>query len=943
MNRASRWGVAVMVVLQPACGGSGEVAAEPIDDTARVGQALEANSSMGEAGSGSAALSTRPLYQDPRAPLAKRVRDLVGRMTLAEKISQTMNDAPAIPRLEIPAYNWWNECLHGVARAGRATVFPQPIGTAATWDAALVGEIARVISDEARAKYHEFQRRGKREIYQGLTFWTPNINLFRDPRWGRGMETYGEDPYLMGTMGVQFIKGLQGDDPRYLKTVATAKHYAVHSGPESDRHTFDARASDVDLWTSYLPHFEAAVREGHASSVMCAYNRFDGQPACASDRLLGQILRAQWDFSGYVVSDCGAIGDIQSGHKVESTLEGAAARAMNAGCDLNCGVEYSSLSSAFEQGLVAESAIDRAVQRLFAARFQLGMFDPPELVPFHRIPYQVNDSPQHDRLALEASRKSIVLLKNARGLLPLSKHLRTIAVIGPNADDPAVLLGNYNGQPTRLVTPLEGIRRKVSGRTRVLYAPGADIAENMPTLQTVPSSALFTSTGTDRQNGLVGEYYATSNFNGRAYRPTAFAWPNWGETVGDIPASPTPWFTRIDRTVDYDWWEGAPRPDLDDDNFGVRWSGFLVAPTTGTYYLGATGMNAFELYFNEQQLVAGDSIHLPPLAYAKVDLEAGRAYPIRLDFHQYFQDANIRLVWSVPNTTAAEDALAAARRAEASIMFLGLSPRLEGEEMNVAVPGFSGGDRLTLDLPAPQQQLLEQVSALGKPVVVVLLNGSALSIGWAQANVPAIVEAWYGGQAAGTAIADVLFGDYNPAGRLPVTFYQSVDQLPAFTNYDMKERTYRYFSGKPLFPFGYGLSYTTFAYGAQRLPAEVRVGEPVVVSVEITNSGRRAGEEVVELYLTHLQPEASEATPIRELAGFRRIALGVGETRRVEFTVTPRQLARFREGRWVVSAGAVEIAVGGKQPGFEGAADAATTGVTVGTVKLVGDPEVLAD
>jgi beta-glucosidase len=427
-------------------------------------------------------------------------------MTLEEKVSQMMNASSAIERLDVPAYNWWNECLHGVARAGRATVFPEPIGLAATWDTDLIFRTATAISDEARAKHNEFVRRGKRNIYQGLTFWTPNINLVRDPRWGRGMETYGEDPYLTGRMAVQFIKGLQGDNPKYLKVVATAKHFAVHSGPEPLRHSFDAHVDDRDLRESYLPQFEAAVREGGAFSVMCAYNRVNGDPACASPRLLGGILRGEWSFPGYVVSDCGAVGDIYQGHKVAATAEEAAARAVKAGTDLDCGSEYSALVPAVQQKLITEAEIDTSLRRLLTARFRLGMFDPPERVPYAQIPYSVNDSQEHRALALEAARKSIVLLKNEKGMLPLRKGLKTIAVIGPNADNLDVLLGNYNGYPTEPVTPLEGIRRKAGPRTQVLYAQGSDLAENMPTPETVPSSALFTSDGPERKNGLQAEY-----------------------------------------------------------------------------------------------------------------------------------------------------------------------------------------------------------------------------------------------------------------------------------------------------------------------------------------------------------------------------------------------------------------------------------------------------
>ena len=865
-------------------------------------------------------------YKNPAAPMAKRVDDLISRMTLEEKVSQLMNSAPAIDRLGIPAYNWWNECLHGVARAGRATVFPEAIGLAATWDTDLMLRVSTAISDEARAKHHEFVRRGKHNIYQGLTFWTPNINLFRDPRWGRGMETYGEDPYLTGRLAIAFIKGLQGDDPKYLKTIATAKHYAVHSGPEPLRHTFDASPSETDLWESYLPHFETAVREGGARSVMCAYNRVDGLPACASPRLLDDILRKQWGFQGYVVSDCGAVGDVYLRHKFVPTAEEGVAKSLKAGTDLNCGVEYRNLVPAVRGGFLAESEVDQALRRLLTARFQLGMFDPPSMVKYARIPYSENDSPAHRQLAAETARKSIVLLKNENRTLPLSKNLKTIAVIGPNADDIDALLGNYNGIPTAPVTPLEGIRKKMPA-ARVLYARGSPLATNMPTFEAIPTNALFTSDGADRKNGLKGDYYNASNFDGKRHQPRELTYPNSGAMVGNVANNMKPLFTRVDPQVDFRWWDGAPRQDMNDDDFGIRWTGFLVAPTSGTYQLGATGMNAFELYFNGKELVNFNGIHEEAYRYAPVALEAGKLYRIQLDYHEFLNDASIKLVWSRPAVSGTDEALAAARQADAVIMVLGLSPRLEGEEMRVQIEGFQGGDRLNLDMPRAQEDLLKAVAALNKPLVLVLMNGSALGVNWARDHVPAIVEAWYPGQAGGTAIADVLFGDYNPAGRLPVTFYKSVDQLPPFTDYSMKGRTYRFFGGEPLFPFGYGLSYTSFAYRKLNVPKQIHSGDDVRVSVEVENTGAIAGEEVVQLYLSR----AAGQGPIRSLEGFRRVALRPKERRTVEFTLSPRQLARVNDkGARIVEPGSVEISVGGSQPGK------GVTGIAQGTFQITG-------
>ncbi len=890
----------------------------------------------------------QPAYQNPGAPLEKRVDDLLGRLTLEEKVSQLMNDSAAIDRLGIPQYNWWNECLHGVARAGRATVFPETIGLAATWDTDLLFRVSTAISDEARAKHHEFVRRGQRNIYQGLTFWTPNINLFRDPRWGRGMETYGEDPYLTGRMAVQFIRGLQGNDPKYLKTVATPKHYAVHSGPESERHTFDAVIDDRELFDSYLPHFETAVKEGGALSVMCAYNSVDGQPACANPRLLTDILRKQWGFQGYVVSDCGAIGDIYQSHKFADTAPEGVARALKAGADLDCGTEYRNLLPAVRAGLLAESDIDKSVRRLLAIRFRLGMFDPPAMVKYAQIPYSVNDSVPHRQLALETARKSIVLLKNDGHALPLAKSLKTIAVIGPNADDEDVLVGNYNGQPSAPVTPLAGIRRKIGATARVVYARGSDLAANLPAFETIPASALFTSgrasvRGTMAEyrgvgTGLQGEYYASCNFDGKQHRARAQTWPVEAQTLNPVPKKLQPLFTHTDREVDFRWWDKAPRADLKDDDFGVRWTGFLRAPASGTYQLGAFGTNAFEVYLDGKLVASRNSIHEGTYNYGAVELEAGKLYPIRLDYHKYIGDARIRLIWSRPAGAAErEAALQAARQADAVVLVLGLSPRLEGEEMPVSVEGFKGGDRIDIGLPAAQQKLMEEIVALGKPVVLVLLNGSALAVNWARDHVPAIVEAWYPGEAGGDAIADVLFGDYNPAGRLPVTFYRSADQLPAFTDYRMAGRTYRYFSGEPLYPFGYGLSYSIFAYRNLRLPAEARAGAPVAVSVEVQNTGQTAGEEVVELYVKHMG--VAVPAPLISLQGFSRVSLQPGESRVVNFTLTPRQLSTVEaDGARLAEPGTLVVSAGGAQPGYAGPS---TTGVVTGSLRITGDAKAV--
>ena len=850
-------------------------------------------------------------FQNPSLTVDERVNDLVSRMTLDEKVKQMLYAAPAIPRLGIPAYNWWGEALHGVARAGKATVFPQSIGLAASWDTEMLRRVATVISDEARAKHQDALRKGRRGIYEGLTFWSPNINIFRDPRWGRGMETYGEDPYLTGRLGVQFVKGMQGDDPKYLKTISTPKHFAVHSGPEPDRHVFDAVVDERDLRETYLPAFRAAVLEANAQSIMCAYNRFRGEPCCGSSELLQQILRDEWGFSGYVVSDCWAIMDFYTTHKVDQTAPQAAARALIAGTDLNCGVTYDSLGAAVRQGLVSEGLVDVAVKRLFRARFKLGMFDPDRFVPYANIPISNNDSRSHQNLAIDAARKSIVLLKNDGNILPLGKKTKTIAVIGPNANDVDLLLGNYNGQPSNPITPLAGIQRGAARGTKVMYARGCDVAENVLSFELVPSSRLVTETGGARTTGLTGEYFNNDSLAGK------------------------PFMTRVDPSINFNWWEDAPVSGMRVDSFSIRWTGVLTPPANGRYGLGVRAFGGARLWIGDSLLFNASNQHSVMTQSGLVNLKAGVAYPVRVEYWDCRADAGVQLVWSPPNPNLREEALAAAQAADIVVMVMGLSPRLEGEEMNVHVPGFKGGDRVDLGLPQVQEDLIQAVAAVRKPVVLVLLSGSAVAVNWEAEHIPAIIESWYPGQAAGKALADVLFGSCNPAGRLPVTFYKSASQIPPFSNYNMEGKTYRYFRGEPLFPFGHGLSYSTFTYSNLRVPASVRAGDSVSVSVDVTNSGGRAGDEVVQLYVTEL--EASAPVPIRSLQGFRRVQLKAGETRTVSFTLTPRQISIINaESKRVVEPGTIEISLGGKQPGFKGIADSPTSGVITGQFKVIG-------
>lgn len=846
-----------------------------------------------------------PAYQDPSLPIEKRVDDLVSRMTLEEKVSQMMNAAAPVERLGIPAYEWWNEALHGVARAGYATVFPQAIGLAATWDTSLMHRVADVISTEARAKHHEFERQNQRARYEGLTFWSPNINIFRDPRWGRGQETYGEDPYLTGRLGVEFVKGLQGDDPRYFKVIATPKHYAVHSGPEPERHSFDAKAYERDLRETYLPAFRVTIVEAKADSVMCAYNRTNTEPCCTNKRLMSDILRGEWKFGGYVVSDCGAIQDIWKGHQfVKSEME-ASALAVKAGTDLTCGREYLSLIQAVKQNLITEAEIDVAVKRLMTARFRLGMFDPPAMVRYTQIPFSENDSPAHRALSLTAARESMVLLKNETRILPLKKDIKTIAVIGPNADALESLLGNYNGTPSKYVTPLAGIRDKVSPQAEVLFAPGTYKigANTVP----VPASSLGT--------GLKGEYFDNREMKGEAV------------------------LTRFDRDVNFDWGAFSPAARLMPQNFSVRWTGKLTVPVAGKYLLGAAGNGGMRVYVDGKVLVEELANRRTKVVTKEIELEAGRTYDLRFDYYVGTNTfAAAKLVWAVPNgeRVLREEAIAKARQADIVVVFLGLSPLVEGEEMEVPFEGFRGGDRTSIDLPRPQEELLKQVQALGKPTVLVLLNGSAIAVNWANDNVPAILESWYPGEEGGAAIADVLFGDYNPGGRLPVTFYKSVEQLPPFTDYSMQGRTYRYFKGEPLYPFGFGLSYSKFKYADLRFSSKtVKGGEPITVSVEVQNVGDRAGEEVVQLYISDMA--GSVPTAIRSLAGFNRINLNPGEKQRVSFTLTPRQMSLIDDnGRRIIEPGKFVVTLGGKQPGFSGHADAQSTGFVSGDFVVSG-------
>jgi beta-glucosidase len=835
-------------------------------------------------------------YLDPDLTPARRAADLVARLTLEEKVLQMQSTAPAIPRLGVPAYNWWNEALHGVVQ-GRATAFPQAIGLAATWDTALLYRVADVISTEARAKYNDALTRppptGPEATATlpgrtaGLTYWSPNINIFRDPRWGRGQETYGEDPYLTGRMGVAFVTGMQGKDPHYLKVVATPKHYAVHSGPEPQRHVFDARVSEYDLVNTYLAAFRDTVMEGKAESIMCVYNAVAGVPGCANGDLLQTRLRDQWGFQGYIVSDCGAVNDIRANHHYTPTLGGAAVAAVKAGTDLTCGTEYATLVEEVKAGHITEAELDRSLQRLFVARFRLGMFDPPARVPYARIPITENDSTAHRELAREAARKAIVLLKNEGSVLPLARSVKKIAVVGPSADDPVGLLGNYNGISSRQVTPRAGIEQQFSG-AQVRYALGATYTS--ATYSLIPGSLL---TAADGGSGLQAEYFGNADLAGepklRRREPRGY--------------------------FDMNMEDPAVLGAVGREKYSARWSGTLTPQSTGEYditvRLGQYNRSAaVRLFLDDREITVGAGpttqiTSTQPVARpgqpprARLKLEGGRKYALRIEYRQPGTGGIMQLGWIPPADVALAEAVALVKDSDVALVFVGLNSELEGEEQRgVNVAGFLGGDRTSIDLPEPQENLVKAAIATGKPVVVVLTSGSAIGANYAAAKANAVLTAWYGGEEAGTAIAETLAGASNPAGRLPVTFYKSVDQLPAFTDYSMQGRTYRYFKGEPLYPFGFGLSYSTFAYSG--LSAK-RGTSGATVKVTVRNTSARDGEEVVQLYVGG---GGGAEAPIRNLRGFQRVRLRAGERRQVEFKVAAADLPRDT----------VDISVGGGQP-----------------------------
>ncbi|MFZ1141768.1 MAG: glycoside hydrolase family 3 C-terminal domain-containing protein [Candidatus Sulfotelmatobacter sp.] len=831
------------------------------------------------------------VYLDPSQPINVRVDDLVRQMTIEEKASQLVNQARAIPRLQVPAYDWWSEALHGVANAGTATVFPEPIGLAATFDAPLIHEMAIAIGTEARAKHSKAVKAGRRDIMEGLDFWSPNINIFRDPRWGRGQETYGEDPFLTGRMGVAFVSGLQGDDPKYFRVISTPKHFAVHSGPEPSRHTIDIQVSKHDMEDTYLPAFRAAVTEGKAESVMCAYNRVNGEPACANTFLLQDELRGAWKFNGYVVSDCDAIVDIYQGHHFTKSQAEAAAVSLKKGMDNECADfftvakdshDYQPYVDAVKQGLLTEADLDVSLKRLFTARMRLGMFDPPEKVPYAQTPESEIDSAAHRELALRTARESMVLLKND-GVLPFGGSVKKILVVGPLAESVEVLHGNYSGTASHAVTAMEGIRKQFPA-AQVTYVAGTNFLRQEAV---IPTSALSTEDG---KPGLKGEYFAGSDFAG------------------------TPQVVRTDAVVDLQLFHPGPHaitPPRGMKDFSARWTGFLTPSESGSYQLGLVGsMNRMWL---DGKLIVDDAVlHDPNSQGITIALEKGHRYAVKIEYLR--GGFGTKLVWLPVSADPSFEAASAARQADVVVAVVGITSRLEGEEMKVDVPGFKGGDRTSLNLPAEEEALLGALKGAGKPLVVVLMNGSALAVNWANDHANAILEAWYSGEEGGTAIAQTLAGTNNPGGRLPVTFYKGLEQLPPFEDYAMKNRTYRYFEGQPLYPFGYGLTYSKFEYSNLKLSSsELEAGSPLAVDVDVKNASQRAGDEVVELYINF--PKLPGA-PLRALRGFTRVHVEAGAVRQLKLTLRPRDLSYVNEaGDRMVAAGDYVISIGGGQPG----------------------------
>ena len=790
-------------------------------------------------------------YQDSNLTAEKRADDLLKRLTVEEKAKLMMDVSPAIERLGIPAFQWWNEALHGVGRNGYATVFPITMNMAASWDDALVQEVFTAVSDEARAKNQQAKKSGSVKRYQGLSYWTPNINIFRDPRWGRGQETYGEDPYLTSKMGLAVVRGLQGpDNTKYRKLLACAKHFAVHSGPEWNRHTFNIEdLPERDLWETYLPAFKALVQEGNVAEVMCAYQRIDGQPCCSQSRYEQQILRDEWGFKGLITSDCGAIRDfLPQWHNVAKDNEEAAAKAVLNGTDVECGSVYRNLPAAVKRGDIKEADLDRSLRRLLIARFQLGDFDDDALVEWTKIPASVIASKEHKQKALKVASEGIVLLKN-NGVLPLSKNQK-IVVMGPNAADSIMQWGNYSGYPTQTITALQGIREQLG--SDVKYVPGcaltrSEVTESRFNLITAPLGS----------KGMQAAYWNNEEMKGEPVTTVNMAEPinlsNGGNTVF--------------------------APGIELEHFSARYDGTFIPTEDETLTLTLGADDKVRLILNGDTLV---DIWKPRNRIQEsrqdINVKAGRNYRLQIDYVQETGMAVMQFDIRKKYAPTLEQQLAKIGDAETIVFVGGISPRVEGEEMRVSEPGFRGGDRTDIELPQAQRQLLTQLHKAGKKIVFVNCSGGAVGLVPESESCDAIIQAWYGGEQGGRALAGVLFGDVNPSGKLPVTFYKSVDQLPDFLDYRMTNRTYRYFKDEPLYPFGYGLSYTTFVYGKPKF----KNGQ---LTVSVKNTGSREGTEVVQVYVRR---PADTDGPLKTLRGYSRVTLKPGESRNVTIAL-PRE------------------------------------------------------
>ncbi len=818
----------------------------------------------------------------------QRVTDLVSRLTLEEKVAQMLNVAPAIPRLGVPAYDWWNEVLHGVARTPfKVTVYPQAIAMAATFDTSSLFTMADFSAIEGRAVHNKAIRLGRaNERYLGLTYWTPNINIFRDPRWGRGQETYGEDPFLTAMLGKAFVHGLQGDDPKYLKAAACAKHYAIHSGPEPSRHVFNAVTSDYDLWNTYLPAFKELVVNAKVAGVMCAYNAYQTQPCCGNDMLMTNILRNQWQFTGYVTSDCGAIDDFYRNHKTHPDAVSASADAVLHGTDIDCGnAAFKALVEAVKQGKITEKQIDVSVKRLFSIRFRLGMFDPESMVKYAQTSENELESPAHKAHSLKMAQQSIVLLKNTNNTLPLSKKIKKIAILGPNADNAISVLGNYNGTPSEIVTPLQGIKNKLGKDVEVVYEKAVNYT-NDTLLVYKDLKNQYTING---KQGFKAEYFTNKDLKG------------------------DPEIVQTETTVDHNWQEGeAVVGKIMATNFSARYTTEFKADQDGETTFEVEGDDGYRFLVDDKEVINAWLRNRFGARTYRLKTEKNKTYKLTLEYYQAEGKATVRL--RAGNFEKTDLSALSNRLKDADVILFvgGISPQLEGEEMRVNNPGFDGGDRTSIQLPAVQTEAMKALRATGKPVVFVMMTGSALAITNEDATVPAIINAWYGGQSAGTAIADVLFGDYNPAGRLPVTFYKSDKDLPDFNDYSMENRTYRYFKGTPLYPFGYGLSYTNFSYSDITVPAAINSNKKIVISVKVTNTGKRDGDEVVQLYIS---PSKTSDPLIRSLKGFKRISLKAGEGKLVTFSLSPQDFSvNDTAGKTKLMTGKAIISIGGGQP-----------------------------